>query len=182
MKPQEVTLHSGGARGAEAAFGAAAQACGVTEINYTFEGHHIERTVGTRELTDAELTTSDMVMTEVSRRFKRDYSTRPWMRRILQSLCHQVNNGYQVFVIGAIQDDRSVKGGTGWAAELAKLFNRPLHVFDQEQGKWFSWLGGDWVENEPAITHFNICGTGTRNLNDAGAKAIAELFARSFNK
>lgn len=180
IKPSEATLYSGGARGAEECFGEAAAAFGVKEVNFTFDGHHIQRTNGAAHLTADELAKSDMVMSEVSRRLNRDYSTRPWMRQILQSICHQVNRGYQVFVVGVIQADQSVKGGTGWAAELAKLFNRPLSVYDQEKNAWFGWHSGAWVEEEPFIQHYNFCGTGTRHLTEEGAKAIRDLFERSF--
>lgn len=180
IKPNEVTIYSGGARGAETAFGEAAIAHGVNEVNFTFAGHHIHRTTSTVLLTPEELAKADMVMNEVSRRLQRDYSSRPWMRQILQSICHQVNKGYQVFVVGSIQADQSVKGGTGWAAELAKLFNRPLSVYDQEQHAWFGWHAGSWIKEEPFIMHYNICGTGTRHLTDEGANAIRDLFDRSF--
>lgn len=180
MRPEDVTLYSGGARGAEAAFGEVAEGYGVAEVNFTFDGHHIHRTKGVRRLTPEELAKGDVSMTEVAKRLHRDYSTRPWMRQILQSIWHQVNNGFQVFVVGTIQNDGTVKGGTGWAAELAKMWNRPLHVFDQERGHWFTWRNDTWIEDEPVIAHKAICGTGTRNLNDAGRKAIEDLFARSF--
>ncbi|WP_025321829.1 hypothetical protein [Deferrisoma camini] len=180
MKPEDVTLYSGGARGAEAAFGETAAKHGVAEVNFTFEGHHIQRTESTRSLSANELAKGDVSMVEVAKRLGRDYSTRPWMRQILQSIWHQVNNGYQVFVVGTIQNDGTVKGGTGWAAELAKMWNRPLHVFDQERGHWFTWRNDTWIEDEPVIAHKTVCGTGTRNLNDAGRKAIEDLFARSF--
>lgn len=182
IKASEVTLFSGGARGAEASFGKAAQAYGVKEVNFTFEGHHIQRNVNPVMLTQEELAKADMVMSEVSRRLQRDYTTAPWMRQILQSICHQVNKGYQVFIAGTIQPDQSVKGGTGWAAELAKLFNRPVSVYDQEKDAWFGWHAGAWIEEEPFIQHYNICGTGTRHLTDKGAEAIMALFERSFGK
>ena len=182
MRHEDVTLYSGGARGAEAAFGETAERYGVAEVNFTFEGHHIERTKNTRLLTDKELAKGDVSMAEVARRLGRDYSDRPWMRRILQSIWHQVNNGVQVFVVGVIQNDGTVKGGTGWAVELAKMWNRPLHVFDQEKGHWFTWRNETWIESRPVISHRTICGTGTRNLNEAGRAAIEELFARSFRE
>jgi hypothetical protein len=180
MKPNEATLFSGGARGAEEAFGAAAARHGVSEVNYTFDGHHIQRTAGARKLSPQELAKGDVSMGEVSKRLHRDYSTRPWMRQILQSIWHQVNSGYQVFVVGEILEDGTVKGGTGWAAELAKMFNRPLHVFDQEKGHWFTWRNDTWVEEIPVISRNTFCGTGTRTPNDAGKRAIADLFKRSF--
>ena len=180
IKANEVTLYSGGARGAETVFGETAEKYGVKEVNFTFQGHHLNRSSGTVLLTAEELSKADMIMNEVGRRLNRDYSTRPWMRSILQSICHQVNKGYQVFVVGAIQGDQTVKGGTGWAAELAKLFNRPLSVYDQDQKGWYAFHGGTWIKEEPFIQHYNICGTGTRHLNEAGEAAIKELFARSF--
>ena len=44
-------------------------------------------------------------------------------------------------MIGAIQPDQTVTGGTGWGAEFAKLCNKPLFVFDQKRGGWFKWSG-----------------------------------------
>lgn len=180
MQAKEVTLFSGGARGAETAFGEAAAANGVGEVHFTFEGHHIHRLVGVRHLSAEELDKVDVVLTEVSRRLKRDYITLPWMRRILQSIGYQINNGFQVFVVGHILPDGTVKGGTGWAAELGKMFNRPLHVYDMDVKGWFTWKNDAWTPDLPQITYKTFCGTGTRNLTPDGEKAIADLFARSF--
>ncbi len=81
-----------------------------------------------------------------------------------------------VFVIGTIMDDNSVKGGTGWAVELAKLFNRPLHVFDQPNKQWVTWQEGEWQKDSPLIEYDTFVGSGTRYLNDAGREAIESLF------
>jgi hypothetical protein len=63
---------------------------------------------------------------------------------------------------------------------LAKLFNRPLSVYDQERKKWFSWEDSQWVENTPVITSDTFSGTGTRFLSEDGQKALHDLFVRSF--
>jgi hypothetical protein len=74
-----------------------------------------------------------------------------------------------------------VKGGTGWGAEFAKLCNKTIYVFDQDKNNWFKWDGTDWVEYpEPIITNIHFAGTGTRNLEENGRKAIEDLFKRSF--
>ncbi len=91
-----------------------------------------------------------------------------------------VNSGHQVFVVGNIQEDGSVKGGTGWAVELAKMFNRPLHVFDQPQKRWFTWKESKWIEDDPKIEYETFVGSGTRYLSEAGREAISKLFADSF--
>ena len=105
----------------------------------------------------------------------------PTIRKILQTIWYQVNNGQEIYVIGTIQDDGTVRGGTGWGAEFAKLCNKPLFVFDQEQRGWFRWAGESFERTgDPVIRHPHFCGTGTRFLAANGEAAIGELFARSF--
>ena len=60
MRKDECILFSGAARGAEAAFGAAAERHGVEEVNFTFEGHQDARQRGIRVLTSAELVSGDV--------------------------------------------------------------------------------------------------------------------------
>ena len=77
-----------------------------------------------------------------------------------------------------------MRGGTGWGAEFAKLCNKPLFVFDQEKNGWFSWTGELWAPmggGGPVITHPHFTGTGTRTLQENGARAIDSLFDRSFS-
>ena len=45
-----VILYSGGHKGAEAEFGKLAESWGIQEVNFSFEGHNIERTRGVRVL------------------------------------------------------------------------------------------------------------------------------------
>ena len=54
-------------------------------------------------------------------------------QKILQTIWHQVATAGEVFVVGRLQEDDTVKGGTGWAVELARHFKKPLFVFDQEK-------------------------------------------------
>ena len=104
---------------------------------------------------------------------------------MLQSLWYQVNSGQEIYVVGVILEDGTVRGGTGWGAEFAKLCNKPLFVFDQEKGGWFEWTGGDWKgrgKDTPTITHPHFTGTGTRQINDNGKQAIENLFTKSFER
>jgi hypothetical protein len=112
----------------------------------------------------------------------RTYYETEKIRRVLQAIFHMVNKGHQVFVIGTILEDNSVKGGTGWAVELAKLFNRPLHVYDQSRTGWFTWKNGEWQpEEKPRISYDTYVGSGTRYLSDEGKAAIEQLYADSFS-
>jgi hypothetical protein len=79
--------------------------------------------------------------------------------------------------------DGTVRGGTGWGAEFAKLCNKPLYVFDQDKDAWLTWNGETWeptASDGPVITHPHFTGTGTRTLRDNGGRAIDALFDRSF--
>ena len=182
MKVEDCVLFSGAAQGAEAEFGACAQRYGIDEVNYTFEGHKDARQRGIRVLTHEELVHGDVSLQYVSQLMHRSYPDTPLFKKVLQSIWHQVNSGQEIYVVGRILDDGTVKGGTGWGAEFAKLCNKPLFVFDQEQGAWFRWSGESWDKGpEPVITHSHFTGTGTRFVQESGAQAIADLFARSFS-
>ena len=115
----------------------------------------------------------------------RRYTDSPTIREVLQTLWYQVNNGQEIYVIGTILDDGTVRGGTGWGAEFAKLCNKPLCVFDQDKDTWLRWSGERWEplrqRDAPVITHPHFTGTGTRELRDNGRKAIEDLFSRSFD-
>jgi hypothetical protein len=181
MKPEDCILFSGAAGGAEAAFGAAAERHGIAEVNFTFEGHNDARMRGIRVLTEPELKQGDVSLTYVSRLMNRKYSDTRLFRRVLQSIWHQVNNGQEVYVVGQILDDDTVKGGTGWGAEFAKLHNKPLYVFDQVRDGWHRWTGEAWEPiAAPTIVHAHFTGTGTRFLEANGLAAIDDLLARSF--
>lgn len=174
-------LFSGAAAGAEAAFGAAAERHGVQEVNFSFAGHKDARTRGLRVLTPEELSHGDVSLSYVGRLMHRQYPQTPLFRKVLQAIWHQVNAAHEVFVVGRINDDDTVKGGTGVAAEYAKFFNKPLHVFDQQRDGWFRWTGERFeAGGSPTIEQPYFAGTGTRFLEDNGRKAIDELFARTF--
>jgi hypothetical protein len=157
MKPSECILFSGGAPGAEAYFGACAERHSVEEVNFTFDGHKIDRHRGVRVLNHEELLAGDVSLQYVSRLMHRRYTEGPTLRKVLQTL---------------------------WGAEFAKLCNKPLYVFDQDRDGWSRWTGDEWealtAQSLPVITHQHFTGTGTRTLRDNGAKAVEALFKRSF--
>ncbi len=180
--PRRFHLVSGGARGAEATFGRCAEQWQVRETHYSFEGHPgLERTRGVVVLGEDELKKGDFSLVYASHRLDRPLSEIPDIKRILQTMWHQITVAGQVFVIGALQDNGTVRGGTGWGAELARLWNKPVCVFDQERGSWYRWDGTEWrTEESPVIERTTFAGIGTTRLTDEGAKAIRRLFELSF--
>ncbi|MCC6526797.1 MAG: hypothetical protein IT373_29380 [Polyangiaceae bacterium] len=181
MIREDCLLFSGGAAGAEAAFGAAAERHRVDEVNFTFEGHNPARQRGRRILTNAELRRGDVSIGYVSKLMHRKYPDTALFRKVLQTIWHQVHNAQEVFLVGKINEDDTVTGGTGVAAEYAKILNTPLYAFDQPKNGWFRWNAGVWrPEPEAVIRQPLFCGTGTRFLEPNGQAAIDTLFARTF--
>lgn len=184
MNPSESILFSGGAPGAEAEFGRCSERHRVEEVNFTFEGHKIQRHRGVRVLNHEELQNGDVSLEYVSGLLHRRYTDSPTIRKVLQTLWYQVNNGQEIYVIGTILDDGTVRGGTGWGAEFAKLCNKPLFVFDQDKDAWFQWGSSEWrpcdKAKPPVIRHAHFTGTGTRSVRENGRKAIENLFIASF--
>ena len=179
--PSMCMLYSGGATGAETAFGEQAAHWGLSEVNFTFEGHTQVRDRGTRVLDSRELAAGDVSMLYVTHKLRRNWDKTELLKKVLQTQWHIVSNANQVFVVGVIQDDGTVRGGTGWSVELARRWRKPVWVFDQNAEKWFTWNGDSWIEGDPVIQSTTVAGTGTRFLNDAGRQAIVDLFTRSFS-
>jgi hypothetical protein len=186
MNAIDCILFSGGAPGTEAEFGRCAERAGVEEVNFTFDGHNHERTRGVRVLNHEELLAGDVSLEYVSKLMNRRYSQGTIIRKVLQTLWYQVNAGQDIYVVGTILPDATVRGGTGWGAEFAKLCNKPLYVFDQDKDRWHKWSGTEWqalaAASAPVVAHPHFTGTGTRTLQPNGRRAIEELFDRSFSR
>jgi len=182
--PNKFRLVSGGSRGAEAEFGECAERWGLREVNYSFEGHSVlVRRRGVIVLTETELNRGDFSLVYASKRLNRQLTDIPMVRNVLKTIWHQITNASEVFAVGTIQDDNTVRGGTGWGVELARLWKKSLFVFDQERKSWFRWSGRAWeMTQPPEISAESFAGVGTQSLTDEGRRAIAELFMRSFGE
>ncbi len=178
----EFHLYSGGARGAESCFGECAARWGAAETHFSYAGHpFLERTEGVRVLTEEELRRGDFSLKYASHRLDRPLSQIPNIKRILQTAWYQINAANEVFVVGALQENGTVRGGTGWGAELARLWHKPITVFDQHCGKWMRWDSTQWREvKAPVISRRAFAGIGTTSLTEEGRAAIVALFERSF--
>jgi len=181
LPPRAFTLLSGGAKGSEAAFGEAAERWGLNEINFSFSGRETVRKRGVVELSGEELERGGVHESYIKAQLHRSFSKTEKFQQLLKSIWHQVATAGEVFVIGEILEDDTVKGGTGWGAELARHFHKPVYVFDQSKDGWFEWNGNAWEKVEVVrIRRTRFTGTGTRFLSESGRKAINELFERSF--
>ena len=183
MNKTDFILFSGGAPGAEAEFGACAERHGIEEVNFTFDGHNEARRRGVRVLNHEELQAGDVSLEYVSRLMHRRYTDSPTIRKVLQTLWYQVNNGQEIYVIG-------VDPGRRDRARRHRLGRRVREAVQQAAVRLRSGQGrlvrvdrratGRPRQDAPTITHPHFTGTGTRKIHDNGKRAIEELFTQSF--
>ncbi len=177
--------HSGGANGSDTAWGEAGAKYGVKSRHYyhkakTPKGNvDISRTPGAYEEGVEKYRAAAQAM-------GKRVSTKEYILNLMARNWQQVKNADAVFAIGqaggAAFSGNDVSGGTGYAVQMAKAEGKPVHVFDQERKAWFAWDGSKWVPEEtPALTP-NFAGIGTRELTDAGRRAIDEVYEKSFGK
>jgi len=176
----ELHLIHGGHKGTEAAFGEIAAKHGIRETTLSFEGHRMERAHNVEVLDDKALDAGRVSMEFVFQAMGRRFHSGDGIRRVIHSMFHVVTRTNELFTVGVIQPNDTVRGGTGWGVELAKAFNRKVHVFDQQRNAWFTWDHDEWKPSDPKLpSQGTFSATGTRNLCDEGRAAIESLFERS---
>lgn len=92
---------------------------------------------------------------------------------------NQVRYSEEIFAISTIQGNQ-VKGGTGWAVQMAIDDNKPVHVFDLATKKWFIWKETGWIETEIPVLTLNFAGIGTREIDQSGINAIKDVYRVTF--
>ena len=105
IQSSDTILFSGGAPGAERH--------GIEEVNFTFDGHKIARHRGVHVLNHEELQSGDVSLEYIALLMHRRYTDSPTIRKVLQTMWCQINNGQKIYVIGTILEDKTVRGGTG---------------------------------------------------------------------
>ncbi len=113
LDPRNMRFYSGGHQGAESAFGRQAESYGIREINFAYPGQIVERRRGLTLLGPEALKKGAISMEIVSLRMGRSFSREAEIQKVLQTIFHMVNMGHQVFSVGWIQPDDTVRGGTG---------------------------------------------------------------------
>lgn len=167
---------SGGAQGADIAWGEAAIRMGHTPIHFSFEGHRTRSSPEhTIVLNEKQLSRSNVAVLKAARSLKRNLSSHAFVRNLIRRNYYQVEIATSAYAVSRLSGDY-VDGGTAWA--LAMLRNRdeniPQYVFCQDENGWFEW-DGMWVASKPPKPTGVWAGIGTRNLSLEGQKAISDL-------
>lgn len=177
--PVKFVNHSGGAKGADSYWDDAGKQYGVESKHYHVQGNKTPR--GNVPISKENAKKADKLLIKANESLGRKFPTsNEYVNNLLRRNAWQVYNSDSVFAVGQLESDKTVKGGTGWAVQMAIDANKPVHVFDQSHGKWFTWDGESFVESEQPILTENFAGIGTREINQAGKDAIDSLYATQF--
>lgn len=180
--PGACTLHTRGTEGAEVLFGEMAERHGLAEVTWSAQGHDPRRRRGLVVLEAADLERGETSLTFVARRLGQGPGE-GGERLGRKLLWHQVQGSKQVFVVGAVQPDGTVGGPAGWAAELARSWDKQLWIWDTKGLAWKRWVAEAraWQPAEaPCITAPSFCGTGDPQIGPEARHAVEGLFERSF--
>ena len=183
---------SGGAIGADTAFGEAAYKAGHYTVHYAFNNMNTkckenEKTKILRlELSD--LLEGDKALREAQKTLigndgkKRRYPTSSvYVNNLLRRNYHQIKRTNAVYAVSRLTlDKRHVEGGTGWAIEMA-IHKRILSifVFDTNGSQWYiySYDLSQFVPEYSVPRPDGIyTGIGSRELPENGKQAIDNLY------
>jgi hypothetical protein len=173
---------SGGAKGSDLVWGAAADFLGHQVVHFSFEGHKRpnEQSQFLKVLNREQLAEAEEHLKKANKTLKRKWpvasiSTANLLRRNF----HQIVTTERVYAISTFEDGQ-VAGGTAWAVQMFidRHHGEPCeaYVFDQDNNQWFKWHGV-WVDIKfPPVPHGAWTGIGTRDINKNGLSAVKNLF------
>jgi len=171
-------LYSGGAYGADTAFGVYGVRYGITpdrQFHYRPNGN----TNITKQLKDVGITPiilNDIEMEECYK-FMHKCIDGKVPKKIVRSfgkdLCarnyYQVKNAQSIYAVVELTSDfKSVQGGTRYAVEYAKSLNKLIYVFDYRYEAWYVWVnekeGFSLYQDGTPILFEKFAGIGSRKI------------------
>lgn len=175
MEEVKYINHSGGADGADYEWGKQGEKYGVISNHYW---HGKKTPHGNFEITNEEFEEGKEAVYKANKTLHR--KPERYMNLLARDYS-QVKHSEAIFAVSQFEPNgRTVKGGTGWAVQMAIDEGKLVYVFDQSIGHWFVWLRNTWMyANTPKLTP-NFAGIGTRELQDNGIKAIEEVYKETF--
>lgn len=178
---------SGGAAGADIAWGVAAKGRGHSVVHWSFVGHKASLTDDVYILTEQQLKMADDSLTQANKSLKRWWPTnKPWIDNLLRRNYWQIVSCESVYAVSIFNKDKSllkVNGGTAWALQmyvdrcLFENINPNMYLFEQNEEGWYSWKNRWEKILLPPIPSGIYAGIGTRQLSSNGLNAILDVYS-----
>jgi hypothetical protein len=192
----DVTVHSGGAKGADTAWAEAADLAGIKTMAHSFKGHESLGTasgfVGKRpalevrnDLTEEQLRQQTKLVNDAGSVLGKRAGVSSAGGKLVHRNAYQVKDSDAVLAVASgwtkIADGTRVTvggRGTPWAVEMGIILDKPVFVFEQNASKWFKFnpKTKEWDELDSLPPTFkDFAGIGTASeLKDSGRQAIKE--------
>ncbi len=201
MNLEKTILTTGGAPGSDITWEEECLKRNLEVRSYSFKGHK-SLSKNPIILTDEELKLADPFLIEANKTLKRWFPTKTeYINNLLRRNYYQIKDVDCVIAIGKWENPKGpVKGGTGWAVQMAIDLSKQVFLFEQIENKWFLWsyIDKEWVETKPdirtvSISHsscihindigkgWSFAGIGTRELWDNGKEAIKQFCKMNFS-
>lgn len=177
MKEIIPCLFSGGAAGADTVFTQAALSAGHDVINF-----HFNKSLNIYNcyyLEQDQLNIADSWLHRANETLKRVFPTKStYVNNLLRRNFYQIYTTTKVYAVSRIENGL-VTGGTAWAVQMAiDKGNVEVYVYDMTLDRWVFWENGNWspLDGKPPKPTGSYTGIGSRDLTEAGIKAIESLY------
>jgi hypothetical protein len=180
---------SGGAKGADHAWGLMAVDAGHELIHFTFQGYRPVEDTYAKQLSTAELNEANPYVETAARSMKRRWpSQNPVVNNLLRRNHFQVRYSERVYAVAnLLPDDKGalkISGGTCWAAQMfvdrwyadRTLKECELYFYDMISNQWMQWWETWKIIDKPPVPHGRYAGIGSRDITNAGIKAIFSIY------
>lgn len=171
---------SGGADGADYAWGVEAAKHGHGVMHFVFSGHKSKAPKHQLVcLDEQQLTVANEHVARANDTLKRSWPPKSrFVGNLLRRNYYQVIWSGSLYAIGTFDKNGGVAGGTAWAVEMMKNLHPEgkIYFYDQKRGNWAQWKGGWFSIIKPPKPEGIWAGIGTRDLNEKGTKAIIDVF------
>ena len=179
LKPEEYVLHSGGAKGSDQMFSIIGEEFGLIKFNHYWYGKMNPYSKLTDKISDDDYQEGIHKIYEVNKILNRKNIDK-YMYLLARNWC-QVKYSDATYAIGKIKNNK-VQGGTGYAAHLTILEDKPVYVYEQNKKQWYFWHEKSFEVCVTPVLVKDFAGIGTREINDDGVQAIRNVYEKTFGK
>jgi hypothetical protein len=174
-------LISGGASGSDNVFATCALNKNISVDIHSFIRHNVNipTTKNKPNLilhTEEELNMALPYLKYANMVLRRKIPPKGYIRNLLCRNYYQIKETDCAIAVGYYDPEHGImKGGTGWAVQMALDLGKPAYVFDLNNNEWL--CSKVCIPKEPNLNSYNfVTGIGTRNLTPRGANEIKSLF------
>lgn len=173
---QDYCNHSGGAIGSDTEWDIIGSTFGMVNNKHYWHGTKTPR--GNTEISKEQLEEGWSRVLLANRKLCRQPEK---YKNLLSRNWMQVKNSSAVFAIAKVDSFTQVKGGTGWAVQMAIDAGKVVYVFDLYREEWCEFSYEQWCffHCEVPVLTKHFAGIGTREINDVGRKAIKDVYLKT---